>query len=235
MVEIDKRIFKWGEQEFPYRLVYAERKTLGISVNPEGSVQVKAPLNATMEQIEQKLRKRAGWIIRQQRFFRSFGEASPKRRYVSGESHLYLGRQYILRVTEGKRNEVRYRGHCFEVECTSRDRVKSLMNEWYHVRAKLKFSEIAEPILQKFESYQVSPKGLYIQQMQHRWGSCTRTGKIILNRELIKTPRPCIEYVIVHEMCHLVHPNHTKEFYYLLEKFMPDWEKWRNRLERIMR
>lgn len=235
MAEIDIRIFKWGEQEFPYRLVYAERKTLGISVNPEGSVQVKAPLNATMEQIEQKLRKRAGWIIRQQRFFRSFGEASPKRRYVSGESHLYLGRQYILRVTEGKRNEVRYRGHCFEVECTSRDRVKSLMNEWYHVRAKLKFSEIAEPILQKFESYQVSPKGLYIQQMQHRWGSCTRTGKIILNRELIKTPRPCIEYVIVHEMCHLVHPNHTKEFYYLLEKFMPDWEKWKNRLERITR
>ena len=235
MAEIDKRICKWGEQEFPYRLVYAERKTLGISVNPEGSVQVKAPLNATMEQIEQKLRKRAGWIIRQQRFFRSFGEASPKRRYVSGESHLYLGRQYILRVTEGKRNEVRYRGHCFEVECTSRDRVKSLMNEWYHVRAKLKFSEIAEPILQKFESHQVSPKGLYIQQMQHRWGSCTRTGKIILNRELIKTPRPCIEYVIVHEMCHLVHPNHTKEFYHLLEKFMPDWEKWKNRLERIMR
>lgn len=235
MAEIDKRILNMGEVQFSYRLVYAERKTLGISVNPEGSVQVKAPLNATMEQIEQKLRKRAGWIIRQQRFFRSFGEASPKRRYVSGESHLYLGRQYILRVTEGKRNEVRYRGHCFEVECTSRDRVKSLMNEWYHVRAKLKFSEIAEPILQKFESYQVSPKGLYIQQMQHRWGSCTRTGKIILNRELIKTPRPCIEYVIVHEMCHLVHPNHTKEFYYLLEKFMPDWEKWKNRLERIMR
>ena len=69
MAEIDKRILNMGEVQFSYRLVYAERKTLGISVNPEGSVQVKAPLNATMEQIEQKLRKRAGWIIRQQRFF----------------------------------------------------------------------------------------------------------------------------------------------------------------------
>ncbi len=68
MVEIDKRILNMGEVQLPYRLIYAERKTLGISVNPEGSVWVKAPLTATMEQIEQKLRKRAGWIIRQQQF-----------------------------------------------------------------------------------------------------------------------------------------------------------------------
>lgn len=235
MAEIDKRVLNMGEVQLPYTLIYAERKTLGISVNPEGSVWVKAPLTTTMEQIEQKLQKRAGWIIRQQQFFQSFGEVTPKRRYISGESHLYLGRQYMLRVTEGKRNEVRYRGHYFEVECTNKDKVESLMNEWYNARAKLKFPEIAEPILQKFESYQVSPKGLYIQQMKYRWGSCTRSGKIILNRELIKTPRPCIEYVIVHEMCHLVHPNHTKEFYHLLEKIMPDWEKWKNKLERVMR
>ena len=73
-----------------------------------------------------------------------------------------------------------------------------------------------------------------IQETENRWGSCTAKGKIILNTELIKAPKPCIEYVITHEMCHLLHKNHTKAFYALLQKEMPDWERWKNRLEKMM-
>lgn len=108
------------------------------------------------------------------------------------------------------------------------------MKDWYHARAKIKFPEIAEPIVAIFENKGVSPSGIYIMKMKNRWGSCTQNGKIILNSELIKAPRPCIEHVIMHEMCHLLHPNHTKEFFALLTKLMPDWEKWKNRLEKIM-
>lgn len=218
-----------------YSLTYSKRKTLGISVMPDGSVMVKAPENATMEQIEQKIKKRIAWILRQRNYFRSFGEATPKRRYISGESHLYLGRQYRLRVSKGKKNEVSYKGHFFDVECTDKSKVEKLMKDWYLSRAKIKFAEISEPILTVFENRDISPKGIYIKHMENRWGSCTRTGKIILNSELIKAPRPCIEYVITHEMCHLLHPNHTKEFFALLTSVMPDWEKWKNKLERLMR
>ena len=70
--------------------------------------------------------------------------------------------------------------------------------------------------------------------MNNRWGSCTNNGKMILNTELIKAPRPCIEYVIKHELCHLVYRNHTKAFYELLSNEMPEWEKWKNKLEQIM-
>ena len=74
-----------------------------------------------------------------------------------------------------------------------------------------------------------------IQEMKHRWGSCTSTGKIILNTELIKAPIPCIQYVVTHELCHLVHRDHTSAFFDLLTKEMPDWQRWKNKLECFMR
>jgi predicted metal-dependent hydrolase len=109
-----------------------------------------------------------------------------------------------------------------------------LMKAWYRERAKIKFAEIAEPIIQRFKKYHVEPTSLYIQQMENRWGSCTPKGKIILNTELIKAPKPCIQYVITHELCHLLHRNHTAAFYKLLAAEMPDWERWKNKLERLL-
>ncbi|MDR2848123.1 MAG: M48 family metallopeptidase, partial [Bacteroidales bacterium] len=97
-----------------------------------------------------------------------------------------------------------------------------------------KFAEIAEPIIQCFKKYNVEPTSLYIQNMANRWGSCTPKGKIILNTELIKAPKPCIKYVITHELCHLLHRNHNSAFYQLLTTEMPDWERWKNKLDRLM-
>ena len=128
----------------------------------------------------------------------------------------------MLRVSAGKINSVRYKGRCFEVVCTSPDKARELMKSWYREHAKLKFAEYAEPIIARFGRYGVAPTSLYVQEMENRWGSCTPKGKIILNAELIKAPRPCIEYVITHEMCHLLHPDHTTAFFALLETEMLD-------------
>ena len=227
-------IVQYGNTDIYYSVVYSERKTLGIVVNPDGSVIVKAPIGILKEKVSEKVTKRASWIIKQQDFFKSFGKKMPHRMYISGESHLYLGRQYRLYVKEGKPNSVSFKGRCFEIVCTSKDKAESLMTAWYKGRAKVKFAEIAEPIIQQFKKYGVEPKSLYIQAMENRWGSCTAKQKIILNTELIKAPKPCIEYVITHEMCHLLHKNHTKAFYELLTNEMPDWEKWKNKLERML-
>lgn len=227
-------IVQYGNSDIQYSIIFSKRKTLGIQINPDGSVVVKAPVDTSKQKIYEKVKKRAPWIIKQQDFFKSFGEKMPRRRYISGETHLYLGRQYRLYVREGKPNSVSFKGRCFEIICSSKDRAESLMKEWYKERAKVKFPEIAEPIIQQFRKYGVEPHSLYIQFMENRWGSCTPKGKIILNTELIKAPKPCIEYVIVHEMCHLVHKNHTKAFYDLLQTEMPDWERWKNKLERVM-
>lgn len=224
----------YGTSQIQYLIRHSDRKTLGLTVCPDGQVIVKAPMDVSKEKIEEKIIKRASWILKQQRFFKSFGNKMPERRYISGESHLYLGKQYLLRVKEGKPNSVSFKGRSFEIVCSPKSKPEILMKEWYKERAKIKFAEIAEPLIQRFKKYNVEPTSLYIQVMDNRWGSCTPKGKIILNTELIKAPKPCIEYVITHELCHLLHRDHTKMFYELLSKEMPDWERWKNKLERLM-
>lgn len=224
----------YGTIVIHYAIQYADRKTLGITVHPDGLVIVKAPIDTSKEIIKEKVSKRASWILKQQAFFKSFGWKMPERRYISGESHLYLGKQYMLRVMDGKPNNVSFKGRCFEIVCTPKSKAGELMQEWYKERAKIKFAEIAEPIIQRFKKYEVEPSSIYIQSMSNRWGSCTAKGKIILNVELIKAPKPCIEYVITHELCHLLHRDHTRVFHELLSKEMPDWERWKIKLEKLL-
>ena len=225
----------FGSTVIGYTIHFSNRKTLGISVMPDGAVEVKAPANAPIEHIEDRLHKRAAWILKQQDYFRSFGESRPRKRFVSGESHYYLGRQYILQVEEGKPNSAKFKGRCFEVVCSPLSKAEELMKAWYRERAKVKFADIAEPIIRRFEILGYSPSSLYIQEMNNRWGSCTPKGKIILNTELIKAPIPCIEYVITHELCHLAHPDHTKAFFDMLTREMPDWQRWKDKLEKFMK
>ena len=224
----------FGSNEIGYEVKFSKRKSLGIKVYPTGDVEVLAPIDTSSEAIEQRVLRRAQWIVRQQNYFKELGERSPEKRFISGESHYYLGCQFLLRVEEGKPNSVRYKGRYFEVICTPTSKAKKLMKSWYKSHAKIKFAEFAEPIIARFEKYGVAPSSLYIQEMENRWGSCTPKGKIILNTQLIRAPRPCIEYVITHELCHLLHPDHTKAFWELLQKEMPDWERWKDKLERFM-
>ena len=139
-----------------------------------------------------------------------------------------------MQVAIGRENTVRYKGRSLEVIVKSKDAVRNVLTAWYRERARLKFAEIAEPLIERFKAHGVEPAGIYLQEMPTRWGSCTAKGKIILNPELIKAPRPCIEYVIVHELCHLVHHNHTQKFIDLQTREMPDWEKRKERLELLL-
>lgn len=226
----------YGSQTIDFELTYSDRKTLGITVNPDLSVQVKAPQDASREKIFKKVEKRASWIIEQKQYFLSFQPRRKEYLYKTGESHYYLGRRYQLKIIEGHLEAVSYKGRYLQVETKNNKpiHIKELLNKWYKGRAKVKFAEYAEPPITRFKKYEVEPKELYIQNMKYRWGSCSAKGNIILNPELIKAPKPCIEYVIIHELCHLIHRNHTKAFFRLLSQEMPDWEKWKEKLERFM-
>lgn len=225
---------QYGSVFIGYDVEFVRRKTLGIRVLPDGSVLVKAPSDVTLQQIREKVHKRAGWILRQKRFFEAFGIPTTGRRYVSGESHLYLGRQYMLRVIESNTNAVHYQNNILEIECRHKKDAGVLLQTWYRQRANVKFQEYAVLIMEHFSVYGVKPRQISIRKMDRRWGYCTVNGDIFLNPQLIRAPKGCIEYVIIHEMCHLVHRNHTKDFYALLAKEMPHWEKWKTKLEKIM-
>ena len=234
MAQITRDHIQYGATIIDYVIEFAQRKTLSICVNPDSSVCLRAPIDATLEQIQQKVHKRASWILKQKRFFESFGTSTTKRQYISGESHLYLGRQYMLRVKESNVNAVHYQNNIIEIECRHKKDAGILLQTWYRQRANVKFQEYAQPIIEQFSICGVKPQSLSIKKMDKRWGYCTIDGHITLNPRLICAPRCCIEYVITHELCHLIYRSHNKEFYALLTKEMPHWEKWKNKLERIL-
>jgi len=234
MAQITRDHIQYGATIIDYDIEFAQRKTLSICVNPDSSVCLRAPIDATLEQIQQKVHKRASWILKQKRFFESFGTSTTKRQYISGESHLYLGRQYMLRVKESNVNAVHYQNNIIEIECRHKKDAGILLQTWYRQRANVKFQEYAQPIIEQFSIYGVKPQSLSIKKMDKRWGYCTIDGHITLNPRLICAPRCCIEYVITHELCHLIYRSHNKEFYALLTKEMPHWEKWKNKLERVL-
>ena len=234
MAQITRDHIQYGATIIDYDIEFAQRKTLSICVNPDSSVCLRAPIDTTLEQIQQKVHKRASWILKQKRFFESFGTSTTKRQYISGESHLYLGRQYMLRVKESNVNAVHYQNNIIEIECRHKKDAGILLQTGYRTRANVKFQEYAQPIIEQFSIYGVKPQSLSIKKMDKRWGYCTIDGHITLNPRLICAPRCCIEYVITHELCHLIYRSHNKEFYALLTKEMPHWEKWKNKLERIL-
>lgn len=225
---------QFGSKQIDFRLEYSSRKSLGITVTPEMKVLVKAPVNTTIEKVKEKIRKKAPWIIKQQSFFLSFQPKTPARKFISGETHLYLGRQYRLKLVPGKIESVKLKGKFIEVTTNEKTRAKQLLDDWYLQNAKSKFHTIARPLIEKFRKYKVEPTSIVFRDMPTRWGSCTPKGKIILNPELIKAPKGCIDYVIIHELCHLIHHDHTQKFIDLQTKEMKDWEKWKTKLEKLL-
>ena len=225
---------QFGSRKIDFHLEYSIRKSLGITVTPELVVWVKAPIDSPLEKIKEKLKKKAPWIIRQQSFFLTFHPKTPARKFIAGETHLYLGKQYRLKIIENKIESVKLKGQFIEVVTANKPKVEKLVKDWYLILAKKKFHALAKPLIAKFKKYNIEPDSIVLRDMPTRWGSCTPRGKIILNPELIKAPKGCMEYVIIHELCHLIHHDHTQKFIDLQSREMPDWEKWKMKLEKFL-
>jgi hypothetical protein len=226
----------YGKETIRFSLSYSRRKTLAISVHPDLSVTVTAPQGTKIEAVKQKVRKQAAWILKQRNYFSQFLPEQPPRQYVSGETHLYLGRQYRLKVVEGADESVKLKGGWIHVQVKRKNdtqRIKALFDEWMLRRARERFQLSLEKCLEKLRRHEIAKPQLRIRKMKKRWGSCTARGVINLNIELIKAPSHCIDYVVVHELCHLKYPNHGKEFHSLLDRVMPDWGARKQRLERV--
>jgi predicted metal-dependent hydrolase len=227
-------LLKFGSETILYSLEYSDRKTLGITVTPFMEVVVKAPVHTTKDKILQTIRNKAPWIIKQKAFFLTFHPKLPEKKFLSGETHYYLGRQYRLKVIKENSDSVKLSGKYLIVSTNNKDKVENLVKDWYVKHAKIKLLQISESLILQFQKYGVKPSEIKLRNMVSRWGSCTPKGKIILNPELIKAPKRCIEYVIIHELCHLVHHDHTGKFFDLQTIEMPDWKKWKMKLEQMM-
>ena len=231
----ENQVLTFWSKVIKYTLLQLDRKTLDIEVTPEMEVIVRAPLNSRLESILDKVRKKAPWIFKQINFFNEFHPKLTAKKYITWETFLYLWKQYILKVEITTESEkVRLKWKYLMVFVKNTDNSKKVVESWYLKRAKENFKKYSEWIIKKFEVYNVKPWKISIRKMKSRWGSCSKKGNITLNSDLIRAPRGCIEYVLTHECSHLLEYWHTKRFYEIQTSQMPDWEKWKNKLERLL-
>jgi predicted metal-dependent hydrolase len=228
--------FRYGDQQIAFERIKRPQATskVLIKVHPDCRVVVSAPEDADNEMVLSAVKKRSRWIYEKLRDFRKQLEHITPRQYISGESHYYLGKQYLLKVIEAPEQAQGVkllRGKLeVSVKIKSAEKVKTLLADWYKARAKEIFAKRLDAMLEQALWVTDGPP-LRILTMQTQWGSCSPNGRITLNPHLVKAPRECIDYVILHELCHIAEHNHSERFYRLMSKVMPKWEKTKERLD----
>lgn len=228
----------YGSAAIEYHVERRDRATLEISVRPDGSVRVVAPRAAELDEIAHRVLTRARWIQKQQNYFAQFRPRTPERQYLPGETHLYLGRQYRLRIAPGDTQQARLvRGFILVsgVEFNDRESIERLVIAWFRERADVQFPRRLELNRGRFSNPdEFAPTSIRTQRMTSQWGSMSPGGRLLLHPDLVRAPVDAIDYVITHELCHLAVPNHSRAFFDLQSKVMPDWEVRKARLERIL-
>lgn len=211
-------------------IIKKDVKIVTVKVKPTGEVILTAPVETSDEYIQKVLQKRKKWIEKKLEYFKKY-ESKPKE-LVSGENFEYLGRNYRLKIYEAKNEATKLQRGYFELHVKDKNdyrKKEQLIKEWYYEKALYHYFNI---VVEFNRITKKDIKDIRIRQMKTRWGSCNSfKGFINLNLELIKKPKPCVEYVIFHELVHLIHPNHSKEFYQYMTLYMPDWQKRKGRLE----
>ncbi len=231
-----QQTIQYGTTTLEYSLIFGQRKTLAIDVHPDLSITVTAPTGSTTTDVAARVKKRGAWILRQQREFELYLPHVPPRQYVSGETHRYLGKQYRLKVVEDTNESVKLtRGRLWVYTAVSHNKthIKQLLNTWYRHHAQRIFSERLDACFPRVAKYGLTYPTIEIRNMEKRWGSCTTAGKVLLNLKLIQAPKSLIDYVVMHELCHLKEHNHGPSFYTLLDRAMPTWRTRRQQLNEL--
>lgn len=210
-------------------------KNVHLSVYPpNGKVRISAPLRMDLDTIRVFAISKLGWIKQQQKKITS-QEREPPREYLDRESHYVWGKRYLLKLTEKDTPPQLHLSHSQMLlqtrPGTSEEKTQVILDEWY--RAQLKAA--VPPLIAKWEPLMhVKVERFFVQKMKTKWGSCSRDSATIrLNTDLAKKPRECLEYIVVHEMAHLLEPTHDTRFIALMDHFMPNWQFHRQTLNRL--
>jgi hypothetical protein len=204
-------------------------KNINLNIKPDMSIMVsanpKVPLDFVMDYVIGK----APWIIKNIVYFKDVQpEYKSHKEYVSGESFKYLGKQYRLKVEESEEGAVKYLGGYIYLYIKDKNDVKrkeQLIEKWFREKAEINFRAALDRVYPVLEKYDIKKPQIMIRSMKARWGSCIKDKNIIiLNYELIKAPKFCIDYVVLHELIHFKYRNHDGKFTNFLTVLMPDWK-----------
>jgi predicted metal-dependent hydrolase len=235
MAESAELIARWGEMDLSFSVKRSDRRTLRIVVSPDGTVAAYAPDQASDDEIVARVSRRGGWIKRELLRCERWRPRTPARQYVSGETHLFLGKQYRLVVTcEGAPN-VRLDGDRIVLAVRENSEFvhrRALLRHWYGLQSHRVFPERVEATAPPFLRLGIEKPRLIVRAMSQRWGSFTPKGNLVLNSELVQASPHLIDYVIAHELAHALHPDHGSGWQALLTQTMQDWRSRKDELER---
>ena len=217
-----------------------------IKVHPDQRVVATVPYDASDDAIGDAMHKRARWIWQSIDEFAKQKDTVLPKRYVSGETQFYLGKRYVLKVivdaeqvpnvklSRGKLNVIIKHEISKDIADDSQNsraaQIKPLIDKWYQHRAKAIFHERLAELLPK-TSWVTGIPSFRVVAMKKQWGSCSTKGNLMLNPHLVKAPKECIDYVILHELCHIAEHNHSERFWRLLTQVMPNWKEVKAKLD----
>jgi predicted metal-dependent hydrolase len=235
MMAVERSAIRWGTTQIPYLIRRSDRRgTVAVAVEPSGQVVLTAPATATVERLDRVVRQKARWIVERARS----GGRLPRpaeREFVSGETALYLGRNYRLRVVEAVRAAPTRLERGWLVVTIERDlfraerarHVRDHLVEWYRRHATVQLPARAARWAAKLRA---RPTEILIRDPRARWGSCGPSGALRFSWRIIQAAPTLIDYVVAHELVHLLHPRHTPAFWAALGRTIPDYDTRRRRL-----
>lgn len=230
MDKTSKRTIVIGSREICYCLERKNVRNLNLRIRKDGSVFVSANDSVACEVIDEFVYNKASYILKAIDDFAEMLEYRPQpKRYVSGETFIIKGRSLRLQVIQAMKDSISSDGIYIFLETkdvTDFEKKQRMVTRFLDQQCKVVFGEVMNEFYPLFEKYGVERPVLRIRDMETRWGSClTKKGIVTLNKRLIEVPKNCIEYVVMHELCHFIHPNHSKHFYAFLAMLMPDWKE----------
>jgi predicted metal-dependent hydrolase len=233
-VTVMKLSYGTGTRGFEFTVEYRARKTMSIEVRQPGTVRVIAPRGVSRDRIMNAVELKSDWIIDKLGDAIIAGERNRKREYVNGERFVILGKELALRIVENESlkapRATLLDGH-IRVEAGSRndDAISRAIESMYRQKA---FEVISDSIERYKHRFDIKPSIVRIKAQKKRWGSCSSKRALNFNWKCVMSPLPIIDYIVVHEMCHLVHMNHSSDFWNLVGGIMPDWKERREWLRK---
>ena len=231
-----KRTVSIASEEVEIDIVRSSRRTVALYVKPGGTLMIRAPWYVPLYSVMQFVREKSGWIIRQREKMKEQKPAVEARYVEDGSLVPFLGRNITVKVIPSARGRLEPDGDVLRVFLPGVPdpvRITAAVEAWYLSEAKNYFTQRTGELAERYKDHLPAPRSVGVRKMKRRWGTCRTNGAIWFNRELMKKDPALIDYVIIHELCHLVHHNHGREYYELLESIIPDYKQLRNKLRNI--
>jgi len=218
--------YTYMEQTIEYHIIYKKRKSLGIYIDVYGNIELRVPRDATVVQIQQMLENKWPWIIKNQLEMKEKTKGFKEKEYQEGEQFLYLGSGYPIRIVEDdelKSEHIDFTGIelMIYVKIHDEEKIQKLLKRFYYQQCK---ALVQKRINLNQSKFKMKPRGFKISNNKKTWGTCNSDRELTFNWKLAMAPIEVIDYIVIHEMCHMVHLNHDRSFWRLVGKFMPDYE-----------